>query len=281
MFLPNVANAKTNEIKGMTIPPGRAYVLSDLDYNERGLDCSECFTRARIHFLIEPGKWVSSEWTERKILPDPNLNVASLYEYVLDPAFKDSPCKILPLKVGDETWLFSHSSGDERVGRRLCRVPKGMEPSSFQYDPKTRRLTIVFNGNEEPVVINTRTGRPLSGSERTVPHLHLWKRIAGRPFTDFWQELTEQYQGKTIERDRMMTTVPAIMEQSKDAPSRLSASDREANEGQRKTNRSDAGSLNIAEEQRARRSWWLFMLAGVFLLTLGLIFFLKWCSRSR
>ena len=207
--LPKVENAGRTEPKGLLLPPGKAYTLSDADFNEADLVNSECFTRVRVHLLVEQGRWVSSEWTERKILPAPDLNVASLHDYKLS-AFSSSTHSVILLRVDGEDWLFSHVKGTKAVGRRLCRVPDGILPTSFEHDLEARRLTIRFAGNEEPLVINTRTGLPLSGSERTVPHLHLWLQLAGRPFTDSYQEAIEQKEGSTNTHRLRMTTVPVV-----------------------------------------------------------------------
>jgi len=208
--LPKVENAGRSEPKGLLLPPGRAYTLSDADYNEADLVNSECFTRVRVHLLIETGRWVSSEWTERKILPAPDLNAASLYDYKLS-ADSSSTHSVISLRVNGEDWLFSHVKGTKAVGRRLCRVPDGMMPMSFVHDLEARRLTIRFASNEEPVVINTRTGLPVSGSERTAPHLHLWQQIAGRPFSDSYKEVIEQNEGTDETRRLRMTTVPVVV----------------------------------------------------------------------
>ena len=211
LFLPKVETAEKPPHWGLVLPPNRAYVLSDADYNEADFVNSECFTRVRVNLLLEKGQWVSSDWVERKILPAPDLNGKSLYDFILDPIFKGIPNKVLPLKMGDETWLFSHHTGNPgRVGRRLCRVPDGSTVSSIKFDMDARRLTIRFDGGEESVIINTRTGLPVSGSERTVPHLHLWQKLAGRPFTDVYQQILERQQGKRDEIDRSRSTVPAL-----------------------------------------------------------------------
>ncbi len=82
---------------------------------------------------------------------------------------------------------------------------------SFVHDLEARRLTIRFASNEEPVVINTRTGLPVSGSERTAPHLHLWQQIAGRPFSDSYKEVIEQNEGTDETRRLRMTTLPVVV----------------------------------------------------------------------
>lgn len=210
-FLPGIETADKPAGWGLILPPGRAYVLSSADYAEADFAFSECLTRVRVNLLLEKGRWVSSDWVERKILPTPDLSGESLYEFILDPVFGGIPNKVLPLKVVDETWLFSHHTGNpRRVGGRLCRLPDGVTVSSIGFDMDVRRLTIQFDGGEEPVVINTRTGWPVSGSERTVPHLHLWRKLAGRPFTDVYLQILERQQGKRDELDRSRSTVPAL-----------------------------------------------------------------------
>ncbi len=101
--LPKVENAGRSEPKGLLLPPGRAYTLSDADYNEADLVNSECFTRVRVHLLIETGRWVSSEWTERKILPAPDLNAASLYDYKLS-ADSSSTHSVISLRAATAGW---------------------------------------------------------------------------------------------------------------------------------------------------------------------------------
>lgn len=210
--LPNVDNARKTDFNGFKVPPGQAYVMSDLDYNESALDTPEAFTRVRVHLLIPQGGYVSSQWLDRVIIDTPDFNVEPLYKYVHSTMLSARPCGVIPLQVNDETWLFSHFIGSRRVGGRLCRVPPGSN-LSFEYDLEARRLKIRFGGDEEPVVVNTRTGKPVSGSERTVPQLYLWKLLAGRPFTDTWQQMVEMDKGMKDERGRTLTTVPAVINQ--------------------------------------------------------------------
>jgi len=200
----------TEKLKGFVLPAGRARVLSDLDYNEGDMMNPSVFVRVRAHFLIERGRWVASEWYERNIIPTPNLDIESLYDYRF--AAGSGLLAVIPLSVGGETWLFLHPQGSGNVGRRLCRLPDGVKPSFIEHNQETRRLTILFGENEDPVVINTRTGMPVSGSEKTVPQLHFWKRIAGRPFSDFLQEMKDRKQGVTTTMDTIGITVPAILE---------------------------------------------------------------------
>lgn len=188
MPFPKVERANTPEFKGMLVPPGGHVMLSDRDYNDINISTPEYSTRVRVHFLIERGVWFTSDWTTRNILPVPDMtHIKPLFEFELSPMFKGQPLEeVRPLKVGDETWLFT-SRSPSYAGRRFCRVPDGVKPTAFTYDQEARRLTIQFDNGEEPVIINTRTGAPLTGSERTVPHLHLWKNLSGRPFTDVYQ----------------------------------------------------------------------------------------------
>lgn len=207
--LPDVVNAKKTDFNGFKVPPGQAYVMSDLDYNEIALDTPEAFRRVRVHLIVPQAGYVSSQWIDRQFVETPDLNLEPLFTYVNSSMLRARPCGVIPLQVNDETWLFSHYIGSNKVGGRLCRVPPGSK-LSFEHDLETRRLKIYFGGDEEPVVINTRTGKPVSGSERTVPQLYLWKQLAGRPFTDSWQRMVEMDEGKTEELGRTLTTVPAL-----------------------------------------------------------------------
>ena len=112
--LPKVENAGATEPQGILLPPGRAYALSNADYIEAELFKSECFTRVCVHLLIERGRWISSKWIERKILPAPDLNTAFLYDYSI---MADSPLthSVILLPVNGENWLFSHQRGSKRV----------------------------------------------------------------------------------------------------------------------------------------------------------------------
>ncbi len=44
-----------------------------------------------------------------------------------------------------------------------------------------------------------------------MPQLHFWKKIAGRPFSDFFQEMKDRKQGVTTTMDTIGITVPAIL----------------------------------------------------------------------
>ena len=218
--LPTVENAKNSEAEGLLLPEGRAYVLSDADYNEADLIHAEAFTQVRVHVFINSGNWVSSDWIEREILPAPDLNVPSLCDY----KHREKSLMIhsvVSLPVSSETWLFSTVRNSGRVGRRLCRVPDGRIPTHVEHDADARRLTIRFDGEEEVVVINTRTGLPVSGSERTVPHLHLWRTLAGRPFTDFYQQSLEAKRGGRESLELSRTTVAAMDSDDRTPPSSL------------------------------------------------------------
>ncbi len=206
--LPKVEQAKEKKPGGLVIPPGKAYVMNDAGYNAADFVASECFTRVRVHLLLEPGKCVSSDWVDREIIPTPKIDQPSLYDFHYS-SNSSTPKEVIQLPISDESWLFAKSKEDsKRVGSRLCRVPKGLKVADISHDMESRRLTIQFVGNEEPVVINTRSGLPVSGSERTVPHLHLWKKISGRPYTDFYQRMMELREGRQDEWERSRTLVP-------------------------------------------------------------------------
>ena len=88
----------------LILQPGNAYALSNLDYEQEGMR-PEVFSRFRVHLLLEKGQWVSSDFIERNIIGTPDLNIPSLFDY----KYKTSPdvsLSLIPLRVGDETWLF-------------------------------------------------------------------------------------------------------------------------------------------------------------------------------
>jgi hypothetical protein len=191
-----------NEAKGeggKTIKPGDSIVLSQLDYCDVEFSMfHEEFRRIRPHLRVRTGVWVAGDWYERKIEEVPNLTASkSLCDFKLGSDGPEYSVVALPLKEG--TWLYSCRLpasyaipvANGEVDRRICRLPGGRMPTSITNDDNARRLTIRFGGGEEDVVINTRSGMPLSGSERTVPHLHLWRKLAGRPFTDSYQEMLD------------------------------------------------------------------------------------------
>lgn len=184
---------------GRLIKPGGSIVLSQLDYCDVEFSMfHEEFRRIRPHLRVQTGVWVTGDWYERKIEEVPNLTASkSLRDFKLGSDGPEYSVVALPLKEG--TWLFSCRLpasyaipvANGVVDRRICRLPGGKMPTSITSNDDARRLTIRFGGGEEDVVINTRSGMPLSGSERTVPHLHLWKKLAGRPFRDAYQEMLD------------------------------------------------------------------------------------------
>jgi len=200
----------TLPVNPLILPPGSAYMLSNLDYEQEGMR-PEVFNRFRVNLLIENGKWVSSDFIERNIINAPDLSVPSLFEYKYKTS-SDVSLSVISLVVGEETWLFRQAIRNNHFDglKRLCRVPEGNHPT-FEFDNKSSRLIIRFDGGEEPVVFNTRTGKPVSGSERTVPQLHLWKRLAERPFTDFWEMNFGTREGKANARLQKNTTVLAAV----------------------------------------------------------------------
>ena len=172
--------------------------------------------------------------------------VEPLFEYELDPMFRGKPKKQLrPVKIAGETWLCV-SQAPAYVRRRLCRVPEGITPKAFSFDQGAQRLTIRFDGGEEEVVINTRTGAPLTGSERTVPHLHLWKKLSGRPFTDVWQNTMDAMKRREQQE---------AAAQGQPAPSETGASD---------------------ESIPRRNGRWLWLALGALVLGGGLAAALRW-----
>ena len=91
---------------------------------------------------------------------------------------------IRQIEIEGEKWLFQSIF-------RIARVPEGATPRfRMEYVPgetlgtgdvEEEILVIDFEGvEEEPVRILVRQAFPLSGSERTVPHLHLWQSLTDR-----------------------------------------------------------------------------------------------------
>lgn len=85
----------------------------------------------------------------------------------------DFEVAIRQIEINNEDWLFfSHF--------RIARVPEGATPR-FSTETNKQILVIEFDGvEEEPVRIDVRQAFPLSGSKRTVPHLHLWRSLTER-----------------------------------------------------------------------------------------------------
>lgn len=270
MRLPKVEDARTPRFPGdkVILPPGGASVLSDLDYNS-AIMYPELFPRVRVHFLAELGVWFSSDWTTRKILPVPDLtDIKPIFEYELDPMFRGQPLKeVRPVKVGAETWLFT-SRSPSYAGDRLCRVPDGVKPVAFQRDEEQQRLRIEFDGGEEPVVINTRTGAPLTGSERTVPHLHLWKKLAGRPFTDVYQN-TLDWMAREKAADQGKPGSPQSAPTNPGNPP-------EGVAPQNTLSQKPQTAAQSGESIPGRKPWWLWLVLGVTALGGSIVAVLRW-----
>lgn len=270
--LPRVENARTPRFPGdrIVLPPGGVTVLSDLDYNDSNLTFPELFPQVRVHFLIERGVWFSSDWTVRKILPVPDLtDIKPLFEYELDPMFRGQPLEeVRPVKVGVETWLFITRS-PTYAGRRLCRVPDGVKPAAFKYDQEACRLTIRFDDGEEDVVINTRTGRPLTGSERTVPHLYLWKKLSGRPFTDVYQNTLD-----------WMARKKAADQGKPGSPQSAPGNPPEGVAPQNTLYQKPQTAAQSGESIPDRKPWWLWLVLGATALCGSIVAVLRW-RRGR
>jgi hypothetical protein len=95
---------------------------------------------------------------------------------------------IRQIEIDGESWLFQRSF-------RIARVPEGATPR-FRTEDGKETLVIEFDGvEEEPVRVNIAQAFPLSGSKRTVPHLHLWRSLTDRSMFKqagskggFWKE---------------------------------------------------------------------------------------------
>jgi len=90
------------------------------------------------------------------------------------------PSPIRQIEIDGGKWLFYGFSKT-----RIARVPEGATPR-FSTEDKNQILVIEFEGTEEePVRIDMRQGFPLSGSKRTVPHLHLWRSLTDRSMLEY------------------------------------------------------------------------------------------------
>ena len=171
---------------GVMVPPGHAYAMSEVDYGIHNLG-TRVAQPVRVHYRVANDHWVTSEWLEPTIAPRPKLIGDPLLRYQISEGGPKSAVSIA--EIGDERWVVlnadqtSRSTYSRGIYRRVCRVPPGAPPVSVSLDQGARILTVRFPDGEPDVVFDNRNGVPLSGSERTVPHLHLWEQFAGRPFT--------------------------------------------------------------------------------------------------
>ena len=192
------------------IPPSHAYVLSERDYPECQIP-SESQMGVRVHVRIADREWIASDWVRRTIIPCPKFPDQPLFRFRLEPG--DEPELVSAVELWGEKWLFARVPSNPYNLWRLCRLPSGTILRAIEHDMQRRRLTLRFGEGEPDVMIDSRGGQPLSGSERTVPHLHLWKKLSGRPFTDNYQLLmiegAPDHTGPTPTKDLIRTTVPA------------------------------------------------------------------------
>ena len=170
---------------GIEIPPGHAFAMNELDF-ERGfahfLSWPELMP-VRAHVRIGEDEWISSDWVDRRIVQWPDFEALEpLFQYGIPQS--DSLRNVYQIPVGEDQWLVVAIPGHDFFMFRICKVPAEVEPINFSYDEELRRLYVEFSGDEEDVVWISRFGMPISGSERTVPHLHKWLAFSGRPYRD-------------------------------------------------------------------------------------------------
>jgi len=126
----------------------------------------------QIHLLIGEGHSVSSPAMERRYIVNPKAwesePIAEIHTRSLG-----LNSQIRVIEIGENKWLFNNRA-------RLCALPHGATPK-VSTDEIREFIHIEFEGSDEmPVVISNRTSHPVSGSERTVPHLYLWESITAR-----------------------------------------------------------------------------------------------------
>ncbi len=180
--LPKVEEADWGNVRaaaervGFTLHPGQAFVYGPEAFvtteGMYGLGASR-MSWYRVDLVLGDGHWVSSERVKRDFIHDDSAwTSAPLTNIGLTGADVSAPVRVV--NIAGANWLFE--------GRqRLCIVPGGATPRISTFDNR-EYVRIEFEGSdEEPVVTSNRHGHPLSGSERTVPHLYLWKSLTSRP----------------------------------------------------------------------------------------------------
>lgn len=135
------------------------------------------------YVLSESQKWLIADIPELEKHP-----VASEIQSFVKGYGKYS-IPIRQIEIDGEQWLFQ--------GRfRIARVPKDATPrfhlenvpgeSIGTGNDEEEVLVIEFDGVEEETVrILVRQALPLSGSKRTVPHLHLWRSLTDRSMFEY------------------------------------------------------------------------------------------------
>ncbi len=176
--LPSVEDTNWQEIDGvdhsgkLVLNPGESYVYGfEAFVATEGLWQlgSRGMQNYQIHLLIGENRWVSSSEMEREFIVNPSAWEAEPMTEVPLPA-SDLKSPIRLIEIDDVVWIFKNRA-------RLCRLPNGATPV-FDTSENHGLLTIGFpDHNEDPVVIDNRTSRPVSGSSKTVPHLHVWESL--------------------------------------------------------------------------------------------------------
>lgn len=161
---------------GFVLDPGEAFVYGPEAFITTeglfGLGARR-MSSYRINFHIGDGKIASSPEIRRNFI----VKNEAWENRVIGEVKGASAEVTIPLRmisIDGVTWLFEGRA-------RLCILPEGATPRFSTIDNR-EFVKIEFEGvDEEPVVVSNRFGHPISGSERTVPHLHLWKSLTSRP----------------------------------------------------------------------------------------------------
>jgi len=159
---------------GFLLSPGESFVYGPEAFvGTGGLPATgeRRISSYRIALLIGNGKLASSPEMKHTLIRNPQ---AWEREVVAEVELSNltRTASVRKIAINGATWLFRNRT-------RFCIIPDGATP---QFSTTPDLVTIKLDGTgEEHVVISNRHGHPISGSERTVPHLHLWKSLTSRP----------------------------------------------------------------------------------------------------
>jgi hypothetical protein len=162
------------EFYSRALMPGQSEVLGDLELRELFPNYAmpnphmEGFQLA---LRLGPDRYALSEPQPLVFADIPKLEAHPVLQEIEVAGNYTFPLR--RIKIEKAEWLFfSHI--------RIARVPEGATPK-FRTEDEKQVLVVEFEGVvEEPVHVDVRQGFPLSGSIRTVPHLHLWRSLTNR-----------------------------------------------------------------------------------------------------
>lgn len=189
-----------NENISRSLLPGQSEVLGDLEFRLLWMDngmLDPHLESFQLAMRLGPNRYTQSK-PQTLVFAE----VAMLEKHPVLAEVERAGGGLTPIRqirLGNETWLFNRSA-------RIVRVPEGATPRWHTEDEK-QVLVIEFDGvEEEPVRVDIRQSFPLSGSERTVPHLHLWRSLTKRAMNSFVGSVGGFFKetGLTLEKARQL-----------------------------------------------------------------------------